>query len=57
MKPIRYEMKTVSCKQGQSMRPIFKTEIFVDQSKANFDEKSLLGKITYLLDPQVRKCS
>ena len=30
----------------KSMRPIFKTEILIYQSKANSDEKILLGKIT-----------
>ena len=32
----------------KSMRPIFKTKIFVGQSKVNLDEKILFGKITHL---------
>ena len=33
------------------MRPIFKTEIFINQSKANLDEKILF----VCLDPEIRK--
>ena len=32
----------------KSMRPIFKTEMFINQSKANLDEKICFGKITHL---------
>ena len=32
----------------KSMRPIFKTEMLIYQSKANLDEKILFGNITYL---------
>ena len=39
----------------KSMRPIFKTEMLMYQLKANFDEKSLFGKITYHLDPDFGK--
>ena len=39
----------------QIMRPIFKTEMFIYQSKANVDEKILCGEITYHLDPEIRK--
>ena len=39
----------------KSMRPIFKTEMIIYQSKANLDEKILFGKIIYLLDPESRK--
>ena len=37
------------------MRPIFKTEMFIYQSKANLDEKSLFGKISHQSDPEIRK--
>ena len=36
------------------MKPIFKTEMLIYQSKANLDKKSLCGKITYHLDPEIR---
>ena len=39
----------------KSMRPIFKTEMLIYQSKANLDEKILFGKITHHLDPEIRK--
>ena len=39
----------------KSTRPIFKTEMLIYQSKAIFDEKILFGKITYHLDPEIRK--
>ena len=39
----------------KSTRLIFKTELLIDQSKANFDEKVLFGKITNLYDPKYRK--
>ena len=32
----------------KSMRPIFKTEMFIYQSKANLDESVLFGQITHL---------
>ena len=38
------------------MRPIFKTEMLIFQSKANLDEKILSGKITHHKDPEIRKC-
>ena len=37
------------------MRPIFKTEMLIYQSKANLDEKILFGKITDHLDSEIRK--
>ena len=37
------------------MRPIFKTDMLIFQSKANLDEKILFGKITHHLDPAIRK--
>ena len=39
----------------KSTRPMFKTEMFINQSKANLDEKVLFGKITNHLDPEIRK--
>ena len=39
----------------KSMRPIFKTEILIYQSKANLDEQNLLGKFTHHLDQEIRK--
>ena len=39
----------------KSMRPIFKTEMLIYQSKANLDEKILFAKITRHLDPEIRK--
>ena len=35
------------------MMPIFKIKILIYQSKANFDEKSLFGKICRHLDPEM----
>ena len=32
-----------------------KTEMLIYQSKANADEKVLFGKITHILDPEIRK--
>ena len=37
------------------MWPIFKTKMFIFHSKANFDEKILFVKITYLEAPKIRK--
>ena len=37
------------------MSPKFKTRMFMYQSKANLDEKILLGNIPYLIDPEIRK--
>ena len=37
------------------MRPIFKTETIIYQSKANLDKKNLFRKITDQLDPEIRK--
>ena len=39
----------------KSMQPIFKTKMFIYQSKANLDEKILFGKISDHLDPKIRK--
>ena len=47
--------RVVDC-EIKSMRPIFKTEILIYQSKANLDGKILFGKITRHLDPEIRKC-
>ena len=37
------------------MRPIFKTEMFIYQSKANLGEKILFHKSSHHLDPEIRK--
>ena len=37
------------------MKPIFKTEMSIYQSKANLDETSLFAKITHHSDPDIRK--
>ena len=34
--------------------PIFKTKMFIFQSKANLDEKTLFGEITHHLDHEIR---
>ena len=39
----------------KSMRPIFKTEMLIDHSKTNLDEKILFRKITHHLDLEIRK--
>ena len=39
----------------KSMRPIFKTEMLIYQSKANLDEAILFGKITHYVDLEIRK--
>ena len=36
------------------MRPIFKSDISLCQSKANLDIKTLFGKIPHLLLPEIR---
>ena len=36
------------------IRPIFKIEMLVYQSKGNLDEKILFHKITHHLDPEIR---
>ena len=38
-----------------SIRPIFKTEMFIYQSKVNLDGKILFGSIPRLTDPEIRK--
>ena len=43
-----------SCEM-KSMRPMFKNKMLIYQSKANLDEKILLGKITHHLHPEIRK--
>ena len=37
------------------MSPIFKTEMFIYQSKVNLDEKILFGSIPHLTDQEIRK--
>ena len=37
------------------MWPIFKTEMFIYQSKVNLGEKNLFGSIPHLTDPEIRK--
>ena len=37
------------------MRPIFKFEMIIGQSKVNLDEKILFGSIPHLTDPEIRK--
>ena len=39
----------------KSMCRIFKTEMFIYQSKVNLDEKILFGSIPHLADPEIRK--
>ena len=39
----------------KSMKPTFKTEMLIYQSKANLDEKILLGNITHFIEPKIRK--
>ena len=39
----------------KNMWPIFENKISIFQSKANLDEKMLLGKITHHLDLEIRK--
>ena len=39
----------------KSTRPIFKKETLTYQPKANYDVKSLFGKITSHLDPEIGK--
>ena len=39
----------------KSMRPIFKTEMLIYQSKANLDEKILFFKIAHQLDSEIKK--
>ena len=34
--------------------PIFNTEMFIYQSKANLDEKILFGKVIHQLDPYIK---
>ena len=41
----------------KSMWLIFRTKMFIYQSKANLDEVILFGKNTHLLDPTIRKMS
>ena len=50
--------KSLGCSKGcgiKSMRPIFKTEMFIYQSKVNFDEKILFGSIPHLTSPEMSK--
>ena len=37
------------------MRPIFKTEISIYQSKANLEKKIFFGKITHHLEQEIKK--
>ena len=37
------------------MTPIFKNDVFMHQSKADFDEKILFRKITHRLEQEMRK--
>ena len=37
------------------MKSIFKTNVSINQSKANLNVKILFGKITHLIDPEIRK--
>ena len=39
----------------KNMRSIFKNYMFIFHSKANLDEKTLFGKITHHLDPEIKK--
>ena len=41
--------------ENKSMRPMFKTKLLIYHSKAKLDVKILLGKITKLYDPKIRK--
>ena len=37
------------------MRPIFKTEMLIYQSKTTLDEKHLFGNITHHVDQEIKK--
>ena len=37
------------------MRPIFKTEMFIYQSKVKLDEKISFGNIPHLINQEIRK--
>ena len=37
----------------ENMRPIFKIEMLIYQSKANIDEEILFGKIAHQFDPEI----
>ena len=39
----------------KSMRPMFETEMFIYESKANLNENILFGKITHHLDSLMRQ--
>ena len=47
-------MRFAGCEKTR-IRPIFKTEMLINQPKANLDKNILLGKITYHFDPEIRK--
>ena len=34
---------------------LFKTEVFINQPRANLDEKSVFGKIAHYLNPEIWK--
>ena len=46
--------RLVGC-EVKIMRSIFKAKLLIHHSKDNLDKKALFGKITYHLDPEVRK--
>ena len=39
----------------KSSPPMFRTEILIYQSRSNFDLKILFGKVTHLLEPEIRE--
>ena len=39
-----------------SMKPIFKTEVLMYQSKVNLEEKILFVNVPHLIDPETRAC-
>ena len=47
-------MRLAGC-ENRSMRPIFKNEMLIYQSKANLDVKISFGKITLHFDLEIRE--
>ena len=54
-----YLGRTLICLADSGMKstlPIFRTEMFIFQSKANLDVKIVFDKITHHLEPEISKC-
>ena len=54
----RLSQEKFRCLEGcgiKRKRPIFKTEMFIYQSKVNLDKEILLGSIPHLTDREIRK--